>query len=364
MKNMAFSMIACVSLLAGCGGSASDQQTHSDNADTSTQQRVTLYTSVDDEFAKMVVAQFEQDTGIRVDLLGDTEATKTTGLVTRLQSEKDDPTCDVWWSSEPMGTILLAQGGVLEPGGMRGSVSEDWPSAFRADDWTWVGTALRRRVIVYAPDRVDSPPTSMHELIDPTFKGRVGMARPQFGTTRIHMSLLAAKWGVDGLEDWLGQLEANDVRLYDGNATVVRAVAMGEIDIAMTDTDDVWSGQRNGWDVQFTTEPAYDPSAISGDTRYVLPADQILIPNTVAVVKDAPNPELAKRLAAYLSSPAVERLLYESTSGNHPVDAPLRAELGLAPLGTGEGSDGLPSYADASRLVEQAMDACERVLTP
>ncbi|MHA7814715.1 MAG: extracellular solute-binding protein [Phycisphaerales bacterium] len=364
MKTMAFSMIACVSLLAGCGGSASDQQNHSDNADTSTQQRVTLYTSVDDEFAKMVVAQFEQDTGIRVDLLGDTEATKTTGLVTRLQSEKDDPTCDVWWSSEPMGTILLAQGGVLEPGGMRGSVSDDWPSAFRADDWTWVGTALRRRVIVYAPDRVDSPPTSMHELIDPTFKGRVGMARPQFGTTRIHMSLLAAKWGVDGLEDWLGQLEANDVRLYDGNATVVRAVAMGEIDIAMTDTDDVWSGQRNGWDVQFTTEPAYDPGAISGDTRYVLPADQIMIPNTVAVVKDAPNPELAKRLAAYLSSPAVERLLYESTSGNHPVDAPLRAELGLAPLGTGEGSDGLPSYADASRLVEQAMDACERVLTP
>lgn len=364
MKNMAFSMIACVSLLAGCGGSASDQQTHSDNADTSTQQRVTLYTSVDDEFAKMVVAQFEQDTGIRIDLLGDTEATKTTGLVTRLQSEKDDPTCDVWWSSEPMGTILLAQGGVLEPGGMRGSVSDDWPSAFRADDWTWVGTALRRRVIVYAPARVDSPPTSMHELIDPTFKGRVGMARPQFGTTRIHMSLLAAKWGVDGLEDWLGQLEANDVRLYDGNATVVRAVAMGEIDIAMTDTDDVWSGQRNGWDVQFTTEPAYDPSAISGDTRYVLPADQILIPNTVAVVKDAPNPELAKRLAAYLSSPAVERLLYESTSGNHPVDAPLRAELGLAPLGTGDGADGLPSYADASHLVEQAMDACERVLTP
>ena len=364
MKTMAFSMIACVSLLAGCGGSASDQQTHSDNADSSTQQRVTLYTSVDDEFAKMVVAQFEQDTGIRVDVLGDTEATKTTGLVTRLQSEKDDPTCDVWWSSEPMGTILLAQGGVLEPGGMRGSVSEDWPSAFRADDWTWVGTALRRRVIVYAPDRVDSPPTSMHELIDPTFKGRVGMARPQFGTTRIHMSLLAAKWGVDGLENWLGQLEANDVRLYDGNATVVRAVAMGEIDIAMTDTDDVWSGQRNGWDVQFTTEPAYDPSTISGDTRYVLPADQILIPNTVAVVKDAPNPELAKRLAAYLSSPAVERLLYESTSGNHPVDASLRAELGLAPLGTGEGSDGLPSYADASRLVEQAMDACERVLTP
>lgn len=362
MKTMAFSLIGAALVLAGCARSDSDSTSSADGQT----QRVTLYTSVDDEFARMVVAQFEQDTGIRIDVLGDTEATKTTGLVTRLQSEKGNPTCDVWWSSEPMGTILLARDGVLEPGSVEGTVGADWPSAFRADDWTWVGTALRRRVIVYAPDRVDSPPTSMHELIDPTFKGRVGMARPQFGTTRIHMALLAAKWGVGGLEDWLGQLEANGVRLYDGNATVVRAVAMGEIDVAMTDTDDVWSGQRNGWDVQFTTEPAYDPGAISGGTRYVLPADQILIPNTVAIVKDAPNPELAKRLAAYLSSPTVERLLYESTSGNHPVNGALRDELGLPPLGTGDesGGDALPSYEDASALVEQAMDACERTLGP
>lgn len=360
MQRMAFSLIGAALVLLGCARGGDETQATTPE----TSQRVTLYTSVDDEFARMVVAQFEQDTGIRVDVLGDTEATKTTGLVTRLQSEKDDPTCDVWWSSEPMGTILLARDGVLEPGAMEGAVSADWPSAFRADDWTWVGTALRRRVIVYAPGRVDSPPTSMHELIDPAFKGRVGMARPQFGTTRIHMSLLAAKWGVDGLEDWLTKLEANNVRLYDGNATVVRAVAMGEIDVAMTDTDDVWSGQRNGWDVRFTTEPAYDPSAISGDRRYALPADQILIPNTVAIVKDAPNPEPARQLAAYLSSPTVERLLYESTSGNHPVNGALREELGLPPLGTGDasGADALPSYEDASGLVEQAMEVCERVL--
>lgn len=363
---MALFFIACMSLIAGCGGDASNPSLEHPNEDAGDARRVTLYTSVDDTFAKMVVKQFEEETGITVDVLGDTEATKTTGLVTRLQSEKNNPTCDVWWASEPMGTILLARDGVLETGGMEGTVSEDWPSTFRAQDWTWVGTALRRRVIVYATDRVDTPPTSMHELIDPEFRGRVGMARPQFGTTRIHMALLAAKWGVGGLEDWLEQLKANKVRLYDGNATVVRAVAMGEIDIAMTDTDDVWSGQENGWDVAFTTDPSYDPGGLSGDNRYVLPADQILIPNTVAIVKGAPNPDLAKQLAAYLSSPKVERLLYESTSGNHPVDAALRAELGLPPLSIDgdDGSSGLPSYADASMLVEQAMDACERMLGP
>lgn len=353
---MALFLVACVSLIAGCGGSASEP---------TNQQRVTLYTSVDDAFARMVVEQFEQDTGIRVDVLGDTEATKTTGLVTRLQSERDNPRCDVWWSSEPMGTILLDRSGVLEPGGMRGTVAEPWPNELHAQDWSWVGTALRSRVIVYAPGRVEEPPTSMHELMDPKYNGRIGMARPQFGTTRIHMAMLAASWDIKSFEEWLEALKANGVRLYDGNATVVRAVAMGEIDVGLTDTDDVWSGQENGWDVEIASSER-EPTDIPPASRFYFPVDRIVIPNTVAVVRGAPNPELARRLAAYLTSPAVERLLYESTSGNQPVNAALREELGLPVLvaGFGSGPSPMPEYEEVSELVEQAMDACERVLGP
>lgn len=349
---MALFFIACVSLIAGCGGGDSDPSA----ANGSDQQRVTLYTSVDDAFARMIVAQFEKDTGITVNVLGDTEATKTTGLVTRLQSEKDDPTCDVWWSSEPMGTIQLARDGVLEPGGMQGTVSEDWPEALRANDWSWVGTAMRSRVIVYSTDgnrTLDSIPTHMARIADPEFRGKIGMARPQFGTTRIHMSLLASHWGMDSFEAWLEGLKANGIRLYDGNATVVRAVAMGEIDLGLTDTDDVWSGQENGWALDMKRETA-------GEHASWPSLGETLIPNTVAIVKNAPNPDLAKQLAAYLTSPAVERLLHESTSGNTPVDPGLRAELGIEPLDAST----LPDYVRASELAGQAMDACERVLGP
>ena len=342
-------MIASVTLLTGCSG----ESPNTSNESSSEKQRVTLYTSVDDVFAKMVVESFENETGITVDVLGDTEATKTTGLVTRLQSEKADPTADVWWASEPMGTMLLTADGIFEPGAMEGTVDSDWPTALRSPDWSWVATATRSRVIVYAPKRVDTPPTTMAELAQPQYKGRIGIARPQFGTTRIHMSLLASSWGMEAFEAWLVALEANGVRLYDGNATVVRAVAMGEIDVGLTDTDDVWAGQENGWDVDLKLETRADhpqwPNL--GETR---------IPNTVAIVRDAPNPDLAKQLAAYLTSAAVERLLYESTSRNTPVDGPLREELGIEPLDT----DSLPDYAGAAALVGQAMDACERVLGP
>ena len=322
----------------------------------SVQSTLTLYTSVDDEFAKMVVAAFTEETGIKVNVLGDTEATKTTGLVTRIQAEMGYPSADVWWSSEPMGTILLARDGALEIGAMQGMVAEGWPQTLHAPDWSWVGMAMRARVIVYAADRVETPPTTLAQLTDPAYKGVVGMARPQFGTTRIHMAMLADTWGIDGLTSWLKAMKTNKLRLYDGNASVVQAVALGEIDVGLTDTDDVWSGQRNGWEVELVYETANEdnsnPWPSSGPT---------LIPNTVAIIKDAPHPDLASQLARFLVSPKVEELLYQSTTHNTPVHPTLRdrfksehADL-LA-------IDQLPDYNRASDMVPEAMEHCELVL--
>ena len=312
---------------------------------------VVLYTSVDDVFAKMVADAFTAKTGITVDILGDTEATKTTGLVTRIQAEMAHPVGDVWWSSEPMGTILLDESGALEPGAMEGMVGEDWPKSLRAANWSWVGMAMRSRVIAYASDRVEDPPTRLSELTLPEYKGLVGMARPQFGTTRIHMAILADQWGIDSFTTWMQSLEANNLRLYDGNARVVAAIAMGEIDIGLTDTDDVWSGQSNGWKVDLQYESVSFEYEWSG-------SGPTLIPNTVAIIKEAPNPELAQQLAAFLVSPEVEDLLYHSTTHNTPVHGGLRARYKDDVLEI----DRLPDYIGASKQVREVMDVCEQVL--
>ncbi len=315
------------------------------------QPTLTLYTSVDDTFAEMVIDAFTKETGIKVHVLGDTEATKTTGLITRIMAEMEHPVADVWWSSEPMGTILLDQAGALEPGAMAGMVDEDWPDALHSENWSWIGNAMRARVIVYASDRIDNPPTTLAELTDPQYRGIVGMARPQFGTTRIHMAILANTWGIERFSKWLAEMEHNDIRLYDGNARVVQAIALGEIDIGLTDTDDVWSGQRNGWKVELVYESVADhPSWPS--------TGPALIPNTIAIIKGSPNQELAKELAAFLVSPTVEELLYQSTTGNTPVDSSLRDQYGDALLDI----DQLPDYLGASGKVREAIDACERVL--
>lgn len=299
--------------------------------------KVVLYTSVDDPIARAVVERFRLDMQIIVELVGDTEATKTTGLVQRLLAEKESPRADVWWSSEPMGTILLAREGVLAP--MESppyniETGEAWPEEFKSPDGTWHAFAQRARVIGYNSRwvRATTTPMTLRDVVDPEWKGRVGIARPQFGTTRTHMAALVAWHGPELFREWLEALHANEVRLYDGNATIVRAIAMGEIDLGLTDTDDVWSGMRNAWPVAMNYEIVDERvlrtrggqespgGALRRPASAGLPSvGSLTIPNTVSIVKGGPNPVQAKILAEYLLSERTEIMLAQSEQHTMPI---------------------------------------------
>lgn len=325
---------------------------------------VVLYSSVDDHILRPIVERFERRSGIRVLLQGDTEATKTTALVLRLLAEREKPRADVWWSNEPLGTIRLAREGLLEPGSAPADADfpEGWPAAMRDAGGTWHGFASRARVIVYNTQRVAEAPRTLEALADPAWKGRVGMARPQFGTTRAHMAALVAACGPEALRSWLVRMKANGLRLYDGNSTVVRAVAQGEIDIGLTDTDDVFAGLREGWPVAMAFEEAVETPGLCS-------RGPLLLPNTAGILRGAPHPREARELLDYILSAEVERLLAEHESRHIPVRPLLAAELDLprAPRATDHGAEtlagvpppSLPAVADA---VEATMAICREVL--
>ena len=280
---------------------------------------VTLYSSVDGEFLREVVAEYEQRTGARVNIIGDTEATKTTGLVERVLAEQARPRGDVWWSSEALGSARLASEGALEPVELDEAAMgfpDGWPAHLRAPDGSWRGFAARARVICFNTERVrpEDVPRDLAELTDP--KWRVGMARPQFGTTRTHMAALVSASGAEAFQRWLAEMKANGLRLFDGNSTAVRAVAQGQIDLCLTDTDDVWAAQRNGWPVDLVYEAP--GGAISRGA--------LLIPNTAGLIAGAPNRDGGLDLLQFILSPDVERMLAESDSHNAPVRPALAAE--------------------------------------
>ncbi|MBL9119892.1 MAG: extracellular solute-binding protein [Phycisphaerae bacterium] len=295
---------------------------------------VVVYVSADESVARPILIEFERTSGVRVDPVFDTEATKTTGLAQRLRSERDRPRADVFWSSEIAQTIRLAEEGVLMEA--HSADLDAWPSQHRDPSSRWFSFAARARVIVYSTERVtkeEVPGTWMHLTRD-RWRGRIAMADPRFGTTRTHMGVLASMWErrmMPGFfEAWLQGLHENQIALLtSGNGGVVEAIAHGQFDIGMTDTDDVWAGQAQGWKIDLVYP------------RHVAQADEptggtLLIPNTCALVAqpltDAKRHAAALQLLEYLLSPAVERALLNSPSRNIPLGPGLATEAsGVTP---------------------------------
>ncbi|MEL7473066.1 MAG: extracellular solute-binding protein [Planctomycetota bacterium] len=333
VRRVAATLIAMVTLVAvaSCDSSSDGSRGGSSGSASNQTPRLVLYSSVDAYVLTEVVAAFEAETDIEVDVLGDTEATKTFGLVERLRSEHPEHTADVWWSSEPFGTIRLDASldglfHTFEP------TPKDWPAALVGGGARWHGLAERARVIAYNPRLVSAEdvPRRLRDLTNERWMGRVGMARPQFGTTRGHMAALAAAHGEDAVRLWVGRMIGNGMRLYDGNASAVRAVAEGEIALCLTDTDDVWAAQRNGAPVELVYEAIDDEATLAdlGSPSENLPSlGALMLPNTIALVGAEPSEE-AERFVSWALSGAVERILAQSDSRNIPVDAAIAAEFG------------------------------------
>lgn len=287
---------------------------------------VVLYSSMDEGAIRPILAEFEKRAGMKVLLVGDTEATKTTGLVTRVMVEKDRPKADVWWSSEALGTMKLSNAGLFAPYTSKGNEADfagGWPAELRGLDHDWYGLAPRPRVFAYHTGRVAAGdvPRTLADLTQGKFKGRVGMARPEFGTTRGHIDALRLVAGDAAVSAWLDAMKANDLRLYDGNSAVVRAIAHGEIDVGITDRDDVNAGKANGWPVAAAFETRGDVTKAGASPMGLLAVGTgtFMTPSTVAILRGARHVLAATMLVDFILSADTERMLAGSDWASVPV---------------------------------------------
>ena len=291
-------------------------------------EQVVLYVSTDEHIARPIIERFQQQSGIAVQVVGDTEAKKTTGLVERLRTEKSKPQADVFWSSEILQSISLADEGVLDE--HLSDATADWPREWRDGQRRWFAFAARPRVIVFAPDRVpeDQRPQTWMDLTQSRWRDRLIMADPRFGTTGTHLATMLWHWDREVMPGyfsaWAQGIAANNVRLStNGNAGVVDAVAKGEADVGMTDADDVWAAKARGLNVDLIY-PAHGLAENDNAPAGGKGLGTLLIPNTVARVKGGPHPAAAKALIDFLLSEEVERMLAESASHNIPMRESVR----------------------------------------
>jgi len=153
-----------------------------------------------------------------------------------------------------------------------------------------------------------------------------------------------AMWGPEAGRRFLHEIREGGVRIVDGNSAAVRALIAGQVEFAMTDTDDVWVAQRAGASI---------------DLRYLDmgAGGTLVIPCTVAIIKGGPNGTLARQLVDYLLSADAERMLAQSDSRNVPVREALRKELGMD-----WSAESVVDYPTVTNAMEESIAAVRDIL--
>lgn len=265
---------------------------------------VVLYCAHDSIFADAIIQEFEKRTGIRVQVRFDEEASKSLGLTNLLIAERDNPRCDVFWNNQTLGTMRLQDEGVLAP--CPADVFARIPDEYKDPDHFWAGFAGRLRVYVVNTQALAATDEAIAGRLNSDSLNRVAIAMPLYGTTLTHYSVLASQMGLEKLKEWHASLHQRGIREARGNGSVKDLVADGACDVGFTDTDDVF--------VALDAQKPVDMRPIR------LPSGQtICIPNSVALIRNGPNPDAAMKLIQYLISEEVELALANSASRQIPL---------------------------------------------
>jgi iron(III) transport system substrate-binding protein len=293
-------LLAVALICGGCGGRTDP---------------LVVYSALDRDFSEPVLEDFAGATGMKPVVKYDIESTKTVGLTQALIAEAIRPRCDVFWNNEILNTLRLERRGLLAV--YRSPQAEAFPEMVRSPEGTWCGFAARARVLLVNTKLVseEERPTSIYDLTHEKWKGRIGMAKPLFGTTASHAACLFAALGEEAARKLFRDLKTNDIQILSGNKQVAQAVAAGQIAFGLTDTDDA-----------IIEVDGAQPVTIVYPDREEDELGTLFIPNTVCILKNCPHPEAARKLVDYLLTPGVEAKLSQSRSAQIPLNPGVEAQ--------------------------------------
>lgn len=200
-------------VLAACGGG---------------EESLTIYSGRSEDLIGPVIAQFEEESGIAVEVrYGDSAE-----LATTLTVEGDETPADVFFAQDPASLGLVADADLFTilPAEITGLV----PARFSDGDGRWVATSGRVRTFVYNTDLVATAelPQSIWDLTDPSWSGRLGIA-PTNGSFLSFVAAMVLDEGEERTLEWLEAIAANEAADYPKNSAIVEAVDLAEVDAGL-----------------------------------------------------------------------------------------------------------------------------------
>ena len=296
-------------LLAGCGTAGELAAFAPDDAE-----RLVIYTSHKEEVYGPIVKEFQQRTGIWVEVVtgGSNELLERIAM----EAESGEPVCDLMFGGGV--ESLAAYEDCFEPCKPEG-VEYLRDVGLSADD-LWTPFSSLPMVLVYNTRLVpEGEVTGWADLLDPRWKGRIAFADPTVSGSGYTAALTLFSC-IEG-DDWdiLAELVAN----LDG----------GEL----PDSGDVVESVRSGSRYIGVTLEETALKQLSPEVAIVYPAEGTsAVPDGCALIKGARHPENARAFLEFVIGRDVQELLVSDlsrrsvrTDVHAPEALPSEAELGI-----------------------------------
>jgi iron(III) transport system substrate-binding protein len=299
-------VLACGALLlSACGSSSNDSPA------------ITLYNGQHEQTTALLVAAFEKKTGIKVHVRSGDEAT----LGNQIVQEGSNSPADAFYTENTPVLEELAQKGLLAS--VEPSILAAIPSRYNSASGKWVGVSARASVLVYNTTQLSASqlPSSILELAEPKWKGKIGFAPSETDFQPLVTSIIKRD-GVASAESWLTGLKAN-AKIYPDNETVVAQVNNGES--AMGPINHYY------W---YRLRAEVGQSGLHSALHYYAAGDPGDLVNVsgAAVLKSSSHQADAQKLLAFFVSEEGQEVIAHSHSYEYPLRPGVSPAPGLRPF--------------------------------
>lgn len=296
-------LLLCVGLLAGC-----TQKAHPANAFAPDEsQRLVIYTSHKQNVYQPIIREFEERTGIWVEVI----TGGTLELLEQLQ-DKEQSNADVFFGGGA--DSLEAFSDCFQS--FESPLFDRIPEEYRSASNRWVPFSVLPVVLIYNTKLVDPEHlTGWQDLFRPEFNGQIAFANPEKSgscfTALSTFRLAAGEEGLASLAQSLNGIQA------ESSGTIPTSVASGEHLVGIT-----------------LEETALGQIQDGANLGIVYPADGTsCVPDGTAIIRNAPHMENATKFLEFTLSRDVQELL-QTQLNRRSVWADIAESSKLPPLDT------------------------------